>query len=60
MRRTEAIHSSSQTISSFTHIVDITLGTGEEVDEVAGGASGMGMDKISEVRVDKLFLVSPT
>ena len=33
----------------FTHIEGITLGAGEEVDEVAGGASGMGMDTIGEV-----------
>ena len=36
-----AIHSSGQTIFSFTHIEGITLGAGEEVDEVVGGASGM-------------------
>jgi hypothetical protein len=46
---TVAIHSSGQIIFSFTHIEGITLGTGEEVDEVAGGASGMGLDRISEV-----------
>ena len=34
------IHSSGQTIFSLTHIEAITLGAGEEVDEVAGGASG--------------------
>ena len=44
-----AINSRGQTIFSFTHIEGITLGTGEEVDEVAGGASGMGLDRISEV-----------
>ena len=44
-----AIHSSGQTIFSLTHIEGITLGAGEEVDEVAGGASGMGMDGIGEV-----------
>ena len=47
-----AIHSSGQTIFSFTHIEEITLGTGEEVDEVeeiAGGASGMRVDGIGEV-----------
>jgi hypothetical protein len=27
----------------------ITLGTGEEVDEVAGGANGMGLDRKGEV-----------
>ena len=37
-----AIHSSGQTISSLAHIEGITLGPGEEVDEVAGGAGGMG------------------
>ena len=31
----------------FIHI--ITLGTGEEVDEVAGGASSMSVDRIGEV-----------
>ena len=40
-----AIHSSGQTVFSFSHIDGITLGAGEEVDEVAGGASGMGVDK---------------
>ena len=38
-----AIHSSGQTIFSPT------LGAGEKVDEVAGGASGMGVDRIGEV-----------
>ena len=44
-----AIHSSGQTISSLAHIKRITLGAGEEVDEVVGGASGMGVDGIGEV-----------
>ena len=44
-----AIHSSGQTISSLAHIEGITLGAGEEVDEVAGGAGGMGVDGIGEV-----------
>ena len=35
-----AIHSSGQIVFSFPHIEGITLGAGEEVDEVAGGASG--------------------
>ena len=48
-RRPVAIHSSGQTISSLTHIVGITLSAGEEVDEVAGGAGGMGLDGIGEV-----------
>ena len=42
-----AIHSSGQTIFSLAHIEGISLGTGEEVDEVAGGASGM--DRIGKV-----------
>ena len=37
-----AIHSSGQIIFGFTHIEDITLGADEEVDEITGGASGMG------------------
>ena len=37
-----AIHSSGQAIFSLAHIEGITLGAGEEVDQVAGGASGMG------------------
>ena len=43
------VHSSRQTVFSFPHIEGITLGAGEEVDEVAGGASGMGVDGIGEV-----------
>ena len=39
------IHSSGQTIFSFTHIEGISLGVGE----VAGGASSMGLDGIGEV-----------
>ena len=46
-----AIHSSGQTIFSLIHTEGITLGAGEEVDEVAGGASGMGVDRIGEVGV---------
>ena len=41
-----AINSRGQTIFSFTHIEGITLGTGEEVDEIAGEASGMGVEWI--------------
>ena len=48
-RRPVAIHSSGQTIYSLAHIEGITLGAGEEVDEVAGGAGGMGVDRIGEV-----------
>jgi hypothetical protein len=41
-----AIHSSGQIIFGFTHIEDITQDVGEVVDEVAGGASGMGVGRI--------------
>jgi hypothetical protein len=44
-----AIHSSGQAIFSLAHTEGITLGAGEEVDVVAGGASGMGVDGIGEV-----------
>ena len=44
-----AIHSSVQTVFSLSHIEGITLSAGEEVDEVAGGASSMGVDRIGEV-----------
>ena len=44
-----AIHSSGQTVFSFPYIEGITLGAGEEVDEVAGGAGGMSVDEIGEV-----------
>ena len=40
-----AIHSSGQTVLTFPY----TLGAGEEVYEVAGEASGMGVDRIGEV-----------
>ena len=43
------IHSSRQTDLSFSHIEIITLGADEEVDEVAGGASSIGVDRIGEV-----------
>ena len=36
------IHSNGKTIFSFTHIEGIPLGTGEGVDVVSRGASGMG------------------
>ena len=39
--QTVVIHSSKQAIFSFTHIEGITLVAGEEVDEIAGGASGI-------------------
>jgi hypothetical protein len=44
-----AIHSSGQTISGFTHMAGITLDVEEESDKVCGGASGKGVDSISEV-----------
>ena len=44
-----AIQSSGQTIFSLFHIEGITLCAGEEIDEVAGGASGIGVDRIVEV-----------
>ena len=44
-----AKHSSGQTIFSLAHIEGITLGAGEEVDEIAGGACGMSVDRIGEV-----------
>ena len=43
------IHSSGQTVFSFPHIEGITLGASEEVDELAGGAIGMGVDWIGEI-----------
>jgi hypothetical protein len=43
------IHSSGPTVFSLSHIEGITLCTGEEVDEVAGGARDMGVDRISEI-----------
>ena len=44
-RRPVAVHSSGQTISSLAHIEGITLSAGEEVDEVAGGAGDMSVDR---------------
>ena len=38
-----------QTIIGLAHIEGIILGTGEEVDEVAGEAGGMGVNGIGEV-----------
>jgi hypothetical protein len=38
-----------KTIFSLHHIEGITLDAGEQVDEVAGGASSMGVDRIDEV-----------
>ena len=44
-----AIHSSGRTIFSLAHIEGMTVGAGEEVDEVAGGAGGICVDGIGEV-----------
>ena len=39
------IRSSGQTNFSFPHIENITLGGGKEVDEIAGGANAIGVDR---------------
>ena len=44
-----SIHSTGQTVPSLSHIEGITLGASEEVGEVAGGARGMGADRIGEI-----------
>ena len=44
-----AFRSCGQTIFSFPHTESITLGTGEEVNEVKGGESGMGVVRICEL-----------
>ena len=44
-RRNGSINFSEQTIFSFTHIEGITLGACEEV---SGGSSNIGVDRISE------------
>jgi hypothetical protein len=43
------IHSSGLTVFSFPHIEGITLSASEEVDEVAGEATGMGEDRIDVI-----------
>ena len=43
------IHYRGKTTFSFTHIESIILSIREEVDEFAGGASGMGVDRVGEV-----------
>ena len=40
--RVVTIYTSGQTVFNLSHIEGITLGAGEEVDEIAGGASAMG------------------
>ena len=42
------IHSGGKIVFSFTHIESVTLDVGEEVNEIAGGASGMGEDRIGD------------
>ena len=42
-------HDSGQTIFRLAHVEGITLCADEEVDEVTGGAGGMGVDGIGEV-----------
>jgi hypothetical protein len=44
-----AVHSSGQTVFRLTHVERITLSAGEEIDEVAGGANAMSVDRIGEV-----------
>ena len=43
-----SVHSSGQSVF-IPHIEGVTLGAGEEVHEVVGGASGMGADWIGEI-----------
>ena len=47
--RTVTIRFHKQTIFSLSHLEGITQGAGEEVDGIAGEASGMGMNRIGEV-----------
>ena len=44
-----SIHSSGQTISGLPHLEGITLGTGEEVYEIAGRASTLGLGGIGQI-----------
>ena len=50
-----AIPSCGQNIFVFTHIEGTELNAGEEVDNVATGTSGMGVDRIADtiIRVNK-------
>ena len=43
------IHFSSQIVYCFSHIEGISQNAGEKVDEIAGGAICMGVDRIGEV-----------
>ena len=47
-------HSSEPTIFSFSHIESITLGAGEEVEEIFGGAIGLDVDRTAQV-ADRLL-----
>ena len=53
------IHSSRQIIFSLTHIEGITLSAGEEADEVAGGAGGMGQVRLVTGLVKDRLLSTP-
>ena len=44
-----AIHSRGQTVFSLSNIEGITLGASEEIDKNAGGARGIGVNRIGEV-----------
>ena len=44
-----SIHSSGQTVFRLPHIGGITLGAGEEEDEVAERVCGMGADRIGGI-----------
>ena len=50
-----SIHSSGQIIFNFTHIEGITLDTGEEVDDVGGGPSGMVSVRVSEAQAAGVY-----
>ena len=60
-RRPVAIHSSGQTIFSFIYIKGFKLCAGEEVDEVAGGASEIGEvgDSAGAIHPSSLSFTSP-
>ena len=51
------IHSSGQTVFRLPHIEGVTLGAGEEVDEAAGGASGMSVDRMGEISEGRAAVV---
>ena len=43
------VHSSGQTIFSFSYIERIILDASEEIDQIAGGANGMDVDRRNEI-----------